>query len=107
MDHPVVGLGASLADPVIVHPAYRFALLALSAGPEVPSIIENARCCGTGFGFGRRRGKIVSIDPGGDGRVRPVPVDLADEDAYSIVGSFDADELVKKLAVIHARTSLG
>ena len=107
MDHSGVGFGASLAYPAIVHPAYRLALLALSADAEVPGIFENARCCGIGFDFGRCRWKIVSIDPGGDGRVRPVPVDLEDEDADSILGPLDANELIKKLAIIHARTFLG
>ena len=44
VNNPVVCLGAALADPAIVHPAYRFALLALSADSEVSRIVENARC---------------------------------------------------------------
>ena len=102
VDDPVVSLGAALADPAVVHPAYRFALLALSADSEVPCIFEQARCGGTGFGFGRGRWKVASINPGRNGRVRSVPVDLADEDVYSIVGPLDADELIEKLAVTHA-----
>ena len=58
VDNPVVGLGASLADPVIVHPAYRFALLALSADSEVSDIFENARGRTVDFGFGRSSRKL-------------------------------------------------
>jgi hypothetical protein len=90
-----------------VHPAYRFALLALSADLEVASIGEHARQCGTGFGFGRRRRKVASVNPGRYGRGRPVPVDLADEDADSIVRSLDADEFIEKLAIIDERRSSG
>ena len=99
----VVGLGASLADPVVVHPTYRFALLALSAGPEVPSIIENARGRTVDLGFGRGRWKFQPDHPGGDGRVWTVPVDFADENADSTFGSLHANELIEKLAVIPAR----
>jgi hypothetical protein len=101
VNDPVVGLGASLAYPAIVHPAYRFALLALSADPEVPHIFENARCRTVDFGFGRSGRKLQPDHPGGDGRVWPVPVDLADEDADFIRIPLHANELFEKLAVIH------
>ena len=107
VDHPVVGLGASLADPVVVHPTYRFALLALSAGPEVPSIIEDAQGRTVDFGFGCCGRKIPSIDPGGDGRVWPVPVNLANHDADSIRSTLHANEFFEKLAVVHERGFLG
>ena len=103
----VVGLGASLADPVIVHPAYRFALLALSADSKVPSIIEDARGRTVDFGFGRSSRKLQPEYPGGHGRVWTVPVDLADHDAYLIRIPLHANEFFEKLAVIHARGFLG
>ena len=102
----VVGLGASLADPVIVHPAYGFALLALSAGPEVSSIIENARGRTIDLGFGRSSRKLQPEYPGGHGRVWTVPVDLADHDAYLIRIPLHANEFFEMLAFIHVTATL-
>ena len=101
MNNPVVCLGASLADTVVVHPTYRFALLALSAHSEVSDIFENARCRTVDFGFGRSSRKLQREYPGGHGRVWTVPVDFADKDADSIVCSLDPDKLIEKLAIIH------
>jgi hypothetical protein len=107
VDNPVVRLGASLADPVVVHPTYRFALLALSAGPEIPSIIEDAQGRTVDFGFGRSSRKLQREYPGGHGRVWTVPVDFADDDSDLIRIPFHANEFFEKLAVFHARGFLG
>lgn len=93
VNHAVVLLRAALANLVIVHPTCRFALLALAADSEKPPISENARRGGAGFGFGGGRRKVVSFDPGGDGCVRAVPMDLANEDADEINCPLDANEL--------------
>lgn len=96
----MIPLGAPLADLVIEHPAERFALLAFLADSEVSRIIENTRCGCIGFGVGSSGRKIVSVNPSGDGRVRSIPVDLADKDADSAFCPFYSNELVEKLAIV-------
>ena len=105
VDDAVGGLGASLADPAIVHPTYRITLLAFLADSEVSRVIENTRCGCVGFGVGSSGRKIVSVNPGRDGRVWSVPVDLRDKDADYAFCPFDPNELVEKVAIVHTRPS--
>ena len=96
----MIPLGASLANPIAMHPANRIALTALDAHPKVLCVLKDL-VNGPRDLFLRCRIESLCTLPTGPRRVRLIPSNQTDHDPSLGVGGLSTDELSYQLLVIH------
>ena len=101
--HPMVLLGAPLADLDVVHPPHGFPLPAVPADPEVFPVPEHLRHSSVVLSRRGPWGQLRRCHPGTFGLMWVRPGDHADLNDGAAVGEGDgADEIMDEVGVIQA-----